>query len=70
MTGDTRIRVLGVVGYAFAAAFVVVLAWTVFSQFLDGAIALRITIYFAVFVGLSFGFVYGIGVRRGTETPK
>ena len=70
MAPDTRIKVLGIVGYAFAAAFVVVLAWTVFSQFLEGAIALRITVYFAVFVGLSFGFVYGVGARRGAEAPK
>ena len=70
MAPDTRIKVLGIVGYAFAAAFVVVLAWTVFSQFLEDAIALRITVYFAVFVGLSFGFVYGVGARRGAEAPK
>jgi hypothetical protein len=70
MTSADRTRVLGVLGYVFVAAFVVVLAWTIFSQFLAGAVALRMTVYFAVFVGLSFGFVYGIGARRGSETPK
>lgn len=70
MAGDSRTRVLGVVGYAFAAGFVVVIAWTIFGQFLGGPVALRITVYFAVFVGLSFGFVYGIGVRRGSDSSK
>jgi hypothetical protein len=70
MTSEGRTRVLGVLGYVFVAAFVVVLAWTIFSQFLAGAVALRMTVYFAVFVGLSFGFVYGIGTRNGSGTPK
>ena len=65
-----RTRVLGVIGYAFAAAFVVLLAWTIFGQFLGAPVALRITVYFAVFVGLGFGFVYGIGVRRGSDSSK
>jgi hypothetical protein len=66
MTSEGRTRALGILGYVFVAAFVVVLAWTIFSQFLAGAIALRMTVYFAVFVG----FVYGIGARNGAETPE
>ena len=70
MTGYSRTRVLSVIGYAFAAAFVVVIAWAIFGQFLRGAVALRITVYFAVFVGLGFGFVYDIGARRGSDASK
>jgi hypothetical protein len=61
MIPDRRTRVLGVVGYSFAAAFVVVVAWAVAGQFFESAVAVRITVYFAVFVGVSFGFVYGFG---------
>lgn len=61
MRESSQEKLLSVAGYALIAGFVVVLAWTIFSQFLIGAVALRMTIYFAVLVGLGFEFVYGIG---------